>query len=1123
LILFLRVFAIAVTGAALWWSSSSLGLGLGLGELNVTSNLAAPLMASVTLRGLDGIDLDPENFSIRIDSDSKTKIEYRLLRMDADTAVIDLYTRELISEPLFQFRIEVKWESSAVARSYDVLVDPPAYQDLLSADNNSKTSEMEISNSAQTGEQNDQPPVTPRTFLPPVIAVAAGAAGKTAGSTVGSDVDEPRLEYGPTIDGNSIWRVARAVATDNHDLTIYQWMYAIWNANPQAFTGDNMHRLNMGELLSIPLEQEVAATSHTVAWRTYSKQMSLLSTSMPGDNMNAAAPDQSTQPDVALQENAHRVPAQQAVHDVATGLAMFDESELVAAQTREDLALDALIADLEKSASIADAIPVASAGNVLTEVTTQETPQVARSNEVETQLAFGVDDMAETSVVAVRSIDEAGSLAAQTHAGRVVLDSVNAVTAGNHLTAITIGKETAADTTPVSVTRPGVELTGWSAALLSRHEYIDRLPLIGATGSLAFVGRAVQRADKFVATSPSWAALAFGAWVSLVLMMLRQEWLARRARARAAKLRVAELTATDVASTVVCNQPAMQSTGQAAPKSAGAEKPEPVSEVRTEAPLPARPATSNAPGIIAQANAILAQGDIEEAIKLMRLAVELQPHQPDLVVLLLDLYHKTRRTVFFAELLGRSKIALESLAASDQLRLRALYAELCPDLDFPLELDEATDDALPAAEASGGLTASDPEPNIDSQPRLDVDDDAYIETQVIYTGNGVPLLEEATHMPGLVGENIDLDVTLKEADVFLAYGLYDNAEDLLLRGMEVDPERADFLARLLDCYFATRNVVDFVACAEVMLDMGDDASEYWEKVEIMGFELAPYNRMFAGGKDRHLSTQELEIARPETADFDFSEMAENHPTNYNDSEYNDNEIEENSESDLADLDIQEHTADNSAATDVDFDLDANGPVDSSQVQLDDLESYPEPFEELGVAASADGEDEIAIDLEGMNGDLDAALIECLNAVDDEAGAGPGDDADEPVNLDFVIEDVEQLTVDDGIDPGAKTLAAGDDVNLVLVDESTLDSRLDDNLDSSARRILYFPDGSGAGKDIDGFESEVKMTLQAIRDQLQNMTERLFRQERAANDLQQTMAELKDAGGISAGNKGNKSS
>ena len=106
----IRVIGVALTVMTLWWSSSSFGLGLGLGELKLDSYLASPLKASVTLRGMNGIDLDPDQFSIRIDSDLQSKIEYRLLRMDSDTAVIDLYTRNAISEPLFQFRIEVKWD-----------------------------------------------------------------------------------------------------------------------------------------------------------------------------------------------------------------------------------------------------------------------------------------------------------------------------------------------------------------------------------------------------------------------------------------------------------------------------------------------------------------------------------------------------------------------------------------------------------------------------------------------------------------------------------------------------------------------------------------------------------------------------------------------------------------------------------------------------------------------------------------------------------------------------------------------------------------------------------------------------------------------------------------------------
>jgi hypothetical protein len=79
----------------------------------------------------------------------------------------------------------------------------------------------------------------------------------------------------------------------------------------------------------------------------------------------------------------------------------------------------------------------------------------------------------------------------------------------------------------------------------------------------------------------------------------------------------------------------------------------------------------------------------------------------------------------------------------------------------------------------------------------------------------------------------------------------------------------------------------------------------------------------------------------------------------------------------------------------------------------------------------------------------------------------------------------------------------------LVDDPAVDTLFGVKLGSDNSRILYFPDSPSEGREIDEFESEVKMTLQAIRDQVQNMTERLFQQERSTSDLKQTIAELKD--------------
>ena len=53
----IRALSVAITIAALWWSTSSFGVGLGLGEVNVASSLSAPFKASITLKGMDAINL----------------------------------------------------------------------------------------------------------------------------------------------------------------------------------------------------------------------------------------------------------------------------------------------------------------------------------------------------------------------------------------------------------------------------------------------------------------------------------------------------------------------------------------------------------------------------------------------------------------------------------------------------------------------------------------------------------------------------------------------------------------------------------------------------------------------------------------------------------------------------------------------------------------------------------------------------------------------------------------------------------------------------------------------------------------------------------------------------------
>ncbi len=129
------------------------------------------------------------------------------------------------------------------------------------------------------------------------------------------------------------------------------------------------------------------------------------------------------------------------------------------------------------------------------------------------------------------------------------------------------------------------------------------------------------------------------------------------------------------------------------------------------------------------------------------------------------------------------------------------------------------------------------------------------------------------------------DDVLNEVDVYLAYGLYDNAEDLLNTSLAENPDRADYRSKLLDTYFATKKSDAFVGEAEKLKSMGNVANGYWDRVQVMGYELAPDNSLFSDAKDSTVSAADLEISKPQEADFDLG-ASEDDDTNFSATDFN---------------------------------------------------------------------------------------------------------------------------------------------------------------------------------------------------------------------------------------------
>jgi len=165
--------------------------------------------------------------------------------------------------------------------------------------------------------------------------------------------------------------------------------------------------------------------------------------------------------------------------------------------------------------------------------------------------------------------------------------------------------------------------------------------------------------------------------------------------------------------------------------------------------------------------------------------------------------------------------------------------------------------------------------------------------------------------------NLDQADPIAESDFHMAYGLYDQAADLLTKAVESEPERKDLRMKLLEVYFIWESQDGFLREAEALQQQIDDASSDpdWNKVLIMGKQICPDEALFAGDA--------APVSLAENVDLEFGEDS--------DSDAIDIALDDSSEGGV-DLEFDE------VAESLDLDLtgavDSDADPDSSRVDFD---------------------------------------------------------------------------------------------------------------------------------------------------------------------------------------------
>jgi len=108
--------------------------------------------------------------------------------------------------------------------------------------------------------------------------------------------------------------------------------------------------------------------------------------------------------------------------------------------------------------------------------------------------------------------------------------------------------------------------------------------------------------------------------------------------------------------------------------------------------------------------------------------------------------------------------------------------------------------------------------------------------------------------------SIEAGDPLAEADFHMAYGLYDQAADLVQLAIKREPLRRDLKLKLLEIFFVWGNRDRFLEQAREMNASRANAQPgEWDKVLIMGKQLAPDDALFAGAPHQAGADLDMEL------------------------------------------------------------------------------------------------------------------------------------------------------------------------------------------------------------------------------------------------------------------------
>ena len=289
----------------------------GLGKLNVMSGLGEPLKADIELIAVTPEELSSITAAIASEEAyaaqgiekpaSHNTIKVIIAKNASGAPILKLQSAQPISEPFLDMLIQVDWASGRLLREYTVLLDPPGYTG--EADTSTQTAQAPVvrsgnsmpSDSVQNDTmQNDAVSSATMTRSPskskklspskakPVEAMPREAKPTENVMPAGDASGEEYLTHS----GDTLAKIARDMKPEG--ISLEQMLVGLYQANPDAFQGDNMNRLKVGQIIRPPSEEALSAMTRkeaskeikvqTANWNAYRNKLAgIVAESAPSD------------------------------------------------------------------------------------------------------------------------------------------------------------------------------------------------------------------------------------------------------------------------------------------------------------------------------------------------------------------------------------------------------------------------------------------------------------------------------------------------------------------------------------------------------------------------------------------------------------------------------------------------------------------------------------------------------------------------------------------------------------------------------------------------------------------------------------------------------------------------